>query len=178
MPPTLRHVTTTPTPRLAIYPGSFDPLTMGHMDIITRALTIFDQVTLVLADNPDKAGRHLLSLEERLATARQALAHLPGAHVTSTRGLLAHAAQNLHASAIIRGIRNGSDLDAETPMAHMNRFLGAPETIFLPADGTYGHVSSSLVKDVAWHGGDVSTLVPPAVLDTLLNAVEKKKAAH
>ena len=153
--------------RLAVYPGSFDPLTLGHVDIASRATTLFDVVVIGVAHNAAKAGRHLLDVEERLALARTSTSHLPGVEVDLVPGLLADYCRQRGASAIIKGLRNGSDLDAELPMALLNRDLGAPETVFLTASPAYAHISSSLVKDIAGYGRDVSALVPPAVARTL-----------
>ncbi|WP_296535057.1 pantetheine-phosphate adenylyltransferase [uncultured Actinomyces sp.] len=152
---------------LAVYPGSFDPLTLGHVDIASRATTLFDVVVIGVAHNAAKAGRHLLDVEERLALVRASTSHLPGVEVDLVPGLLADYCRQRGASAIIKGLRNGSDLDAELPMALLNRDLGAPETVFLTASPAYAHISSSLVKDIAGYGRDVSALVPPAVARTL-----------
>ena len=152
---------------LAVYPGSFDPLTLGHVDIASRATTLFDVVVIGVAHTAAKAGRHLLAVEERLALARTSTSHLPGVEVDLVPGLLADYCRQRGASAIIKGLRNGSDLDAELPMALLNRDLGAPETVFLTASPAYAHISSSLVKDIAGYGRDVSALVPPAVARTL-----------
>jgi len=152
---------------LAVYPGSFDPLTLGHVDIASRATTLFDVVVIGVAHNAAKAGRHLLGVEERLALVRASTSHLPGVEVDLVPGLLADYCRQRGASAIIKGLRNGSDLDAELPMALLNRDLGAPETVFLTASPAYAHISSSLVKDIAGYGRDVSALVPPAVARTL-----------
>ena len=152
---------------LAVYPGSFDPLTLGHVDIAARATTLFDVVVIGVAHNAAKAGRHLLDVEERLALVRASTSHLPGVEVDLVPGLLADYCRQRGASAIIKGLRNGSDLDAELPMALLNRDLGAPETVFLTASPAYAHISSSLVKDIAGYGRDVSALVPPAVARTL-----------
>ena len=152
---------------LAVYPGSFDPLTLGHVDIAARATTLFDVVVIGIAHNAAKAGRHLLDADERLSLARDSTSHLPGIEVALVPGLLADYCRGRGASAIIKGLRNGSDLDTELPMALLNRDLGAPETVFLTASPAYAHISSSLVKDVAGYGRDVSALVPPAVARAL-----------
>ena len=148
---------------LAVYPGSFDPLTLGHVDIAARATTLFDVVVIGIAHNAAKAGRHLLDVEERLSLARASTSRLPGVEVDLVPGLLADYCRQRGATAVIKGLRNGSDLDAELPMALLNRDLGAPETVFLTASPAYAHISSSLVKDIAGYGRDVSALVPPAV---------------
>lgn len=152
---------------LAVYPGSFDPLTLGHVDIAARATMLFDVVVIGIAHNAAKAGRHLLDVEERLSLTRASTSHLPGVEVDLVPGLLADYCRQRGARTIIKGLRNGSDLDAELPMALLNRDLGAPETVFLVASPAHAHISSSLVKDVAGYGRDVSALVPPAVAHAL-----------
>ena len=136
---------------LAVYPGSFDPLTLGHVDIAARATTLFDVVVIGIAHNAAKAGRHLLDAHERLRLAREATSHLPGVEVDIVPGLLADYCTQHGANAIIKGLRSGSDLDAELPMALLNRDLGAPETVFLPASAAYAHISSSLVPPAVAH---------------------------
>ena len=159
---------------LAVYPGSFDPLTLGHVDIAARATTLFDVVVIGIAHNAAKAGHYLLDAEERLALARASTSHLPGVEADIVPGLLADYCRGRGANAIIKGLRNGGDLDAETPMALLNRDLGAPETVFLTASPIHAHISSSLVKDVAGYGRDISALVPPAVR----RALEERLAAE
>lgn len=147
----------------AVYPGSFDPLTMGHLDVITRAAGVFDTVTIGIAHNAAKTGHHLFDLETRQELARNCTAHLGNVQVDVIEGLLADYCREKHATVIVKGLRNGTDLDAEVPMALLNRDLGGPETLFLTATPLHAHVSSSLVKDVASHGGDISALVPAPV---------------
>ena len=159
---------------LAVYPGSFDPLTLGHVDIVARATTLFDVVVIGIAHNAAKAGHYLLDAEERLALARASISHLPGVEADIVPGLLADYCRGRGANAIIKGLRNGGDLDAEAPMALLNRDLGAPETVFLTASPIHAHISSSLVKDVAGYGRDISALVPPAVH----RALEERLAAE
>ncbi len=159
---------------LAVYPGSFDPLTLGHVDIAARATTLFDVVVIGIAHNAAKAGHYLLDAEERLALARASTSHLPGVEADIVPGLLADYCRGRGANAIIKGLRNGGDLDAEAPMALLNRDLGAPETVFLTASPIHAHISSSLVKDVAGYGRDISALVPPAVR----RALEERLAAE
>ncbi|MBE6481362.1 MAG: pantetheine-phosphate adenylyltransferase [Actinomyces ruminicola] len=156
---------------LAVYPGTFDPITLGHVDVVRRAGSVFDRVILGIARNATKDGSRLFSIEERVALARAALADLPDVEVAVIPGLLADFCARRGADAIVKGLRNGTDFDAEVPMALLNRELGAPETFFLAAAPTHAHVSSSLVKDVARHGGDVSGLVPPGVAVALARAL-------
>ncbi|WP_250708018.1 pantetheine-phosphate adenylyltransferase, partial [Actinomyces sp. 217892] len=165
---------------LAVYPGSFDPITLGHVDVVTRALTLFDRVAVVIAHNAAKSGRHLLSVEERVALARRSLAHLEGAEVDVVDGLVARYCRSRGATAIVKGLRSGTDLDAEAPMALLNRELGGPETVFLAAGPAHAHVSSSHVKDIASHGGDVTAHVPACVARALSRALgqDPPRAPH
>ncbi|VEG25573.1 pantetheine-phosphate adenylyltransferase [Actinomyces howellii] len=156
---------------VAVYPGTFDPITLGHVDVVRRATTVFDRVVVGVARNAAKEGSHLFDLGQRLALARAALAELPGVEVAEVPGLLADFCLERGAGAVVKGLRSGTDLDAEVPMALLNRDLGAPETVFLVAAPVHAHVSSSLVKDVARHGGDVSALVPPGVVAALAQAL-------
>ena len=140
---------------LAVYPGSFDPLTLGHVDIAARATTLFDVVVIGIAHNAAKAGRHLLDVHERLRLARDATSHLPGVEVDIVPGLLADYCTQHGANAIIKGLRSGSDLDAELPMALLNRDLGAPETVHALA------VRLAQAPGSVAHDGVDSGLVPP-----------------
>ncbi|WP_054952234.1 pantetheine-phosphate adenylyltransferase [Flaviflexus massiliensis] len=150
---------------IAVCPGSFDPITLGHVDVVRRALTIFDEVIVGVAQNPGKNYR--FAPEERLALAESAIADLPGARVMPVHGLLADFVQDTGASAIVKGLRGAADFDAEQAMALMNRHLSGVETVFIMGDPRLAHVASSLVKDVARHGGYIDDLVPTEVAAAL-----------
>ena len=146
----------------AVYPGTFDPITNGHLDILKQALIIFDRVFIAVAPNVSKSP--LFSLEERLQMIRQSVDKQNGVEVISSEGLTVELARQVKVQAIIRGIRTGEDLAAENQMALMNRHL-APEltTIaFFPGE-PFAYVSSSLIKEVHKFGGDITHHVPPAV---------------
>ena len=147
---------------IAVYTGSFDPLTLGHQDIIRRALRLADRLVLGVANNSGKSP--LFTLEERVALLRQETEGLGAVEVREFSGLAVDFARAVGARFIVRGLRSGSDLDYERPMAAMNATM-APEieTIFLAAAPAFAHIASSLVKDVARGGGDVDLFVPPAV---------------
>ena len=150
----------------AVYPGTFDPITNGHLDILNQALIIFDRVVIAVAPNVSK--RPLFSLEERLQMIRQSINKENGVEVISSEGLTVELARQVKVQAIIRGIRTGEDLAAENQMALMNRHL-APEltTIaFFPGE-PFAYVSSSLIKEVHKFGGDITHHVPPAVVKAL-----------
>lgn len=144
---------------LAVYPGSFDPMTNGHLDITSKATLLFDEVVVAVLHNPDK--RPLFSLDERLELIREAVSPWPTVRVESFTGLLSDFAAKIGARVIVRGVRNTSDLDSEMPMAHMNARLNANAyTVFFPTSPLFSDVSSSLVKQVAMHGGSLQGVVP------------------
>ena len=147
-------------------PGSYDPVTNGHVDVITRAAALFDEVVIAVLYNPAKQGA--FPVEERARLLGTALAGVEGVRVeTFADRLLVDVCRELGAGAIVKGLRGGTDFAYELPMALMNRHMTGIETVFLPGDPRFEHVSSSLVKEVASHGGDVRGLVPDAVLEAL-----------
>lgn len=156
--------------QIAVFPGSFDPLTLGHLDVLVRAAKIFEQIFVIISHNPDKPG--FIPAETRLELFAAAVSEVGlGSQieiVLSDEPLLATQAKKLGAGSIVRGLRNQTDLAYELPMAQMNRQLSACETVFLLADPAHGLTSSSLVRQVAGLGGDVSALVPGVVNDYLL----------
>jgi len=156
--------------KVAVYPGSFDPVTNGHLDIVQRALTVFDRVVVAVLQNPRKAP--LLDAPTRVRVLREALdaAGMPAgrADVATFDGLTVDAVRAHGASSIVRGLRAISDFEAEMQLAHNNRAL-APDidTVFFMTAVEHGYVSSSLVKEIAEFGGDVSEMVPPAAAAAL-----------
>jgi pantetheine-phosphate adenylyltransferase len=152
----------------AMYPGTFDPITLGHEDLVRRAATLFDRVVVAIADNPGSKAP-LFSTEERVAMAASALADLPSVEVTGYAGLTVDFARDKGLRVIIRGLRAVSDFEYEFQLANMNRHLtDEVETAFLTPTEKYTFISSSLVREVAELGGDVSGFVSPAVRDALL----------
>jgi pantetheine-phosphate adenylyltransferase len=152
--------------RRAIYPGSFDPVTNGHLDVIERARKLFDEVIVAVAHNVEKEP--LFSLKERLELLRTTLDRQDGVSIGQFEGLLVDYALAQQANAVIRGLRAVSDFEFEFQMALMNRKLqGAVETIFLMPKEEYTYLSSRLVKEIARLGGDVSSFVPPAAAKAL-----------
>lgn len=144
-----------------VFPGSFDPVTLGHVDIAVRARIIFDRVIIAVAHNSSK--KPLLDVETRVRLASAAVEHLDGVEVQSTDGLLVDFCESVGARAIVKGLRGGADYDVERPMALMNRSLSGIETVFITGDNALSHIASSLVRDVARHGGDVGPYVPEGV---------------
>jgi len=144
----------------AVYPGTFDPFTRGHLDLVERALRLFSRVIVAIADNPQKTP--LFSVEERQAIIRDATGHLRGVEVDAFHALLVNYARDRGARAVIRGLRAVSDFEFEFQMALMNRKLAdSIETVFLMPHEAYSYLSSRLVKEVASLGGQVDELVPP-----------------
>lgn len=150
---------------LAVCPGSFDPITLGHVDVVRRAATMFDEVVVGVARNAAK--RYLFDESERLELARAALADLPGVRVDVIDGLLASYCRDLGADAIVKGLRGTADFDTEQAMALLNRHLSGIETLFVLGDPALAHIASSHVKDIARHSGPIDDLVPPAVARAL-----------
>ncbi|MFM2105526.1 MAG: pantetheine-phosphate adenylyltransferase [Chloroflexota bacterium] len=157
--------------RSAVYPGSFDPVTLGHLDVVERATAVFDRLVVAVLANPRK--QPLLPLEERLGLLRAALAGLPPeraarVEVASFDGLTVDACRAHGATSIVRGLRVVSDFELELQLAHNNRRL-APgiDTVFLMTSLEHAYVSSTLVREIASFGGDVSGMVPPAVVEAL-----------
>lgn len=152
--------------RIAIYPGTFDPPTRGHEDLVRRALALADQVHVAVAVNPAK--QPLFPVEERVKLLGAVVGDLPGVTVTAFEGLLADYARAAGATMVIRGLRAAGAFEYEMQMALMNRHLNPTlETVFLAPAHDLTHVSSTLVREVAQHGGDVSALVHPAVASAL-----------
>jgi len=151
---------------LAVYPGTFDPITNGHVDILRRSLKIFDRVVVALADNVRKSP--LFSLGERRTFITEALGGDPRLEVDAFKGLLADYCRKRGATVVVRGLRALADFEYEFQLAHMNRHLAPDvETMFLMTGEESFYVSSSLVKEVALMGGDVSRMVPPGVAAAL-----------
>lgn len=152
--------------RHCIYPGTFDPITYGHLDVLSRAAKLFDRVTVAIADNPGKAP--LFTVEQRLAMVRPNAAQFSNVTVTNFSGLLVDFALAQNAQAIIRGLRALSDFEFEFNMALMNRHLKPEiETLFVMPNEQFSYTSSTLVRQVARYGGDVSHFVPPNVAAAL-----------
>jgi len=152
--------------RRAIYPGSFDPVTNGHLDVIERARKLFDEVIVAVAHNDEK--QPLFSLDERLALLRQTVGEIDNVRIAEFKGLLVEFAKEEKARAVIRGLRAVFDFEFEFQMALMNRKLdAAAETIFLMPKEEYTYLSSRIVKEIARLGGDVSSFVPTCVAKAL-----------
>lgn len=155
---------------IAVSPGSYDPITLGHLDIIRRASALFDEVVVGVAKNSAKSA--LLDADQRLALAEAACADLPGVRVALVPGLLVDFCREIGATVIVKGLRGGADFDSELPMALMNRHLVGVETVFVPGDPALAHIASSLVKDVARYGGSIDDCVPDGVSSVVRAALD------
>ena len=160
--------------RRAVCPGSFDPVTHGHLDVVGRASRLFDEVVVAVGVNPSK--NRLFTPEERVAMLTDAVAPWDNVVVEGFTGLLTDYCARRGAVAVVKGLRAGGDFDVELQMAQMNTTLvPGVETVFLPTSPQHAFVASSLVKEVAALGGDVSRFVPPAVHDRLLAALRRDR---
>ena len=155
--------------KVAIFPGSFDPLTLGHLDLIKRGSALFDQLAVAVMDN---ASKHpLFSLDERVAQVKEAVSGLSNVSVITSQGLTVDLMNKIGADYLMRGLRNSKDFEYERDIAAMNQFLDDQvETVFLLADPKYQHLSSSLLKEVTMAGGDISAYLPANI-----NAVLEKR---
>ena len=155
--------------RVAVVPGSFDPVTLGHLDVIARTANVFEEVHVVVVHNPDKSA--MIPITRRVELIERAVSEIPNANRVVVRawsmGLLVDYCTDVNANVIIKGIRSAADFDYETPMAIVNRHLGKIETMFMMPSPQHAHVSSSLVRQVSALGGDVSPYVPAVVRDFL-----------
>jgi len=152
-------------PQVAVFPGTFDPITNGHLDVIRRGAALFDELIVAVGENPEK--RALLDPRERVQMITEAVCDLPSVRVETFRGLTVDFARKVGASAILRGIRNSSDLQFELQVALTNRAVAGIETVFIMTGTEFAFISSGLIRQIAAMGGDVSSLVPPQVLGHL-----------
>ncbi|MBB6099476.1 pantetheine-phosphate adenylyltransferase [Deinobacterium chartae] len=147
----------------AVFPGSFDPITNGHLDVLRRATRLFPVVTIAVLHNARKQGKHLFTLEERLEMLSEITADMPGVRVESFGGLLVDYMRTSGSSVIVRGLRAVSDYEYELQIAHLNRQMyPQAETIFIMAATRWSYVSSSMVRELASYGADISKMVPEA----------------
>lgn len=151
---------------IALIPGSFDPVTNGHLDIVERAAGKFDRVLVAVADNPRKAPA-LFPLAERVAMLEEVLGEIPNVQVATFNGLLADFAVERGVAAIVKGLRAVSDFDYELQMAQLNARLSGVDTLFMPTASEWSFLSATLVREVASYGGDVSSMVPAIVAQRL-----------
>jgi pantetheine-phosphate adenylyltransferase len=161
---------------VAIYPGSFDPITNGHVDLVKRTLRVFDKIVVAIATNPGKDGS-LFTVPERLQMVRDVFKTLRGrVEADSFEGLLVDYAERKKATVIIRGLRAISDFEYEFQMAHMNKKLASEvDTIFMMTGERYSYISSNIVKEIASFGGKIDDLVPPLVKEEVFKKIRKRR---
>jgi pantetheine-phosphate adenylyltransferase len=157
----------------ALCPGSFDPVTNGHLDVFARVAAQFDEVVVTVMINKSKQG--MFSVDERMEMLREVTADLPNVRIESWHGLLVDFAREQGVTAIVKGLRDGGDFGYELQMAQMNKRLSGIETFFIATNPAYSYLSSSLVKEVAAFGGDVSGMLPPAVHKRLLARLAERE---
>lgn len=145
----------------ALFPGSFDPITLGHYDIIKRGVNLFDEVVVAIGINADK--KYMFTVEERKAFIEKAFEHQPKVKVTTYKGLTVDFCKDINAKFILRGLRNPADFEFEKAIAHTNRKLSKIETVFLLTAAKTSYISSSIVRDVIRNNGDYTVLVPDSV---------------
>ena len=150
---------------LAVYPGTFDPLTNGHVDIISRGARLFDRIGIAILVNAEKAP--MFSMDERVEIAREVFKDNPNVEVDTFDGLLVDYVERKHAQAIVRGLRAVSDFESELQMAQMNHAISGVHTVFLPTASGSSFIASRLIREIVRFGGDVSTMVPEPVLKRL-----------
>lgn len=159
--------------KIAIYPGSFDPITKGHADIVKRAAAVFDKVIVAVSINSQKVP--LFSIEERIELAKKVFVDYGNVEVATFSGLLAEFAKSVGAKTIIKGLRAVSDFEYEFQMAHMNKKLNPDvETMFMMSNQKYSYLSSSIVKEVGKLGGDLTDLVPEQIIDEIYKRLRRK----
>ena len=160
--------------RIAIYPGSFDPITIGHLDIISRSAKLFDKVIVVVMSNHRKAGTHAFTVEERVELVRKCTENLPNVAVDSYMGLLADYARQQKAVAVVKGLRAVSDFEDEFQQALINKKLNSEiETVFMAASSENMFLSSSVIKQVCMLGGDVTPFIPKEVSKEIIDKLMK-----
>ncbi|HOT78828.1 MAG TPA: pantetheine-phosphate adenylyltransferase [Microthrixaceae bacterium] len=147
---------------VVLYPGSFDPVHNGHVEIVETAARLFDKVVVAAMRNPQK-GEPLFSLEDRQALIEEAFAHLDNVEVTMFSSLVVDLARNVGAHFIVKGLRAVSDFESELQMAQMNRSISGVDTLFIPTTSSHSFLASKLIRDIARFGGDVTSMVPPCV---------------
>jgi pantetheine-phosphate adenylyltransferase len=148
--------------KIAVFPGSFDPITIGHVDLVTRAMPLFDEIVVAVGVNTTK--KYLFSLEQRLEWLQQVFAEYPNIRVDHFHNLTAHYCQRIGAHYLLRGLRNGSDFDYEKTISQINHIVGGDiETVFLIAQPEVSHISSTIVREIIVGGGDASPFIPKQI---------------
>ena len=162
--------------KIAVYPGSFDPITLGHLNIIKRAAVCFDKLIVCVLVNSEKVNRGLFTEAERVELIRKVVAKLPNVEVDSSDTLIAEYARQKRACTLVKGLRAVSDYENELQMALINRKLNPRlDTMFLPSSAKYTYLSSSAVKELAWYEADLSDFVPREIIDDVIQRVKQRR---
>lgn len=149
--------------KIAVFPGSFDPITLGHVDLVSRALPLFDKIVVAVGINSKKES--LFSLEQRMQWLRDVFSDMPNVEVDSFEGLTVHYCKRIKAKYLLRGLRNASDFDYEKTISQLNHIVGNQiDTVFFISKPEYSHISSTIVREIITGGGDASPFVPPEVV--------------
>ena len=156
-----------------LYAGSFDPVTLGHMDIIERTAKLCDELVVAVMHNPDKRGA--FTAEQRVELLEKACAHIPNVRVMAHSGLLVECAREMGVSCVVRGVRPLGDFESEYQMAQVNRMLGSVETLMMPTSESLASVSSSIVRQIAAFGGEIDNLVPACIAQDIRKALVQKR---
>ncbi len=160
--------------QIGIYPGSFDPITNGHLDIITRSAKLFDKLYIGVLNNSSKNA--LFTAKERVELIKKVTSHIPNIEVEAFGGLLVNYANLVHANAIVRGLRAVTDFEYEIQIAQTNHKLNPNvDTVFLTTSTKYAYLSSSIVKEIASYDGDISQFVPEVIMDTIYSKIRSKR---
>ena len=157
-----------------LYPGSFDPFHVGHLDVVEQASALFGAVVVAVMHNPDKPSGALVTAQ-RVEMARSSTAHLPNVRVEAHPGLAVDAARNAGADFIVKGLRTSGDFEVEQQMAHTNFAVSGVRTVYVPCTPAYSFISSRFIRDIAANGGDVSSMVHPSILAGLVSALTRSK---
>jgi pantetheine-phosphate adenylyltransferase len=157
----------------ALYPGSFDPFHLGHLDVVDQAAALFGEVVVAVMHNPEKP-MGAFTTEQRIAMAQLAVADRPNVSVSAFPGLAIDAAQSAHATCIVKGLRSPSDFEIEQQMAHTNFAVSGVRTIYVPCKPEYGFISSRFIREIAQYGGDTSSMLPPTVMSVMDEVFPKR----
>ena len=155
-----------------LYPGSFDPFHLGHLDVVEQAVELFGSVVVAILHNPDKPSGEMTT-DTRIEAARLACAHLPTVTVEAFAGLAVDAAKRVGATCIVKGLRTPGDFEVEQQMAHTNYAVAGVRTVYVPCAPAHSHVSSRFIRDIARHGGDITSMVPAAVVPLVARGQQK-----
>ena len=157
-----------------LYPGSFDPFHVGHLDVVEQAAELFGSVVVAVMHNPDKPTG-ALSMDQRISMVRSSVAHLKGVSVDAFPGLAVDAAHAVRAQCIVKGLRTSGDFEVEQQMAHTNFAVAGVRTVYVPCTPAFSFISSRYIRDIAANGGDISSMVHPSIVNDLTSVLNRRK---